>query len=75
MNNMWNGFDLPKQILDEHLDFIREEIERMNVQIEKLESLKSYQKDADDTRTLLMGYMKLKTEMKSLFRHDYDAEQ
>lgn len=71
---MWNGFDLHKQILDEHLEFIREEIERMNIQIEKLEILKSYQKDADDSRTLLTGYMELRTKMKSLLRHDYDAE-
>lgn len=72
---MWNGFDLPKQILDEHLKFIREEKDRINAQLNKLDNLKGYEKRSDDAETLMKGYQILMKELGSLLRHDYDAEE
>lgn len=71
---MWNGFDFPKQILDEHLKFIREERDRISDQLNKLDNLKGYEKRSDDAGTLMKGYQTLLTELNSLLRHDYDAE-
>lgn len=71
---MWNGFDLPKPVLDEHLKFIRDERDRMKKQLEKIDNLKEYEKISDDARTLANGYQTLLTELNHLLRHDYDAE-
>lgn len=71
---MYNGFDLPKNILDEHLKFIREEKDRISAQLNKLDNLKSYEKISDDAKTLTKGYQILITELNSLLRHEYDAE-
>ena len=72
---MWNGFDLPKQTLDEHLKFIREEKDRISAQLNKLDNLKGYEKRSDDAETLMKGYQTLMKELGSLLRHDYDAEK
>lgn len=71
---MYNGFELPKEILDQNLKFIREEISRMESRLAELERMKSYHLASDDAQTLRLGYMKLIGELKSLLRHDYDAE-
>lgn len=71
---MYNGFDLPKNILDEHLNFIREEKDRITAQLNKLDNLKGYEKSSDDAGTLKKGYQKLLTELNYLLKHDYDAE-
>lgn len=72
---MWNGFDLPKQILDEHLEFIRNEKARIETQLGKIDMLKGYEKRADDAETLMQGYRRLLMELNFLIRHDYDAEK
>ena len=71
---MYNGFDLPKEELDKNLKFIREEISRVEKQIELLESMKGYHRQSDDARTLIHGFYRIKTELNSLLRHDYDVE-
>ena len=69
-----NDFELPKEILNDNLNFIREELERIEKQLKELESLKCYVVASDDAQTLIMGYMRLKTQLNSLLRHDFDAE-
>lgn len=72
---MYNGFDLPGHILDEHLKFIREEKNRINSRLDMLNNLKGYEKKSDDAETLLRGYQTLIKELGSLLRHEYDAEK
>lgn len=72
---MYNGFDLPLDILNKHLNFIREEISRVENQITELENMKSYHQMSDDAKTLLQGLKKIKYELNVLLRHDYDAEE
>lgn len=48
--------------------------DRISAQLNKLDNLKSYEKISDDAKTLTKGYQILITELNSLLRHEYDAE-
>lgn len=67
-----NGYELEADVLRKNLEFIREEIKRMEVVRSELEASKGVR--SDDADTLLRGYGRIMSELKYLLRFDYDAE-
>ncbi len=66
--------DIKPETLRSNLNFIRQEITRIQQAYDEL-SNKPDENRSDDADTLLRGYSRVLSELKNLLRHDYDVEK
>ena len=67
-----NGIDLDINILRQNIAFIREEITRITTINEQLETNPGAR--SDDATKILKTYGEILSNLRSLLRHEYDAE-
>lgn len=67
-------YELNPEILKSNLEFIREEIKRIDAARQKLAEQLPDAK-SDDADTLIRGYSRAIADLRSLIRYNYDADR
>ncbi len=68
-----NGYEIKPETLKANLEFVREEIKRVEAARDKLAGLGNEAR-SDDADTLQRGYSRVLAELRGLLRHNYDVE-